>query len=94
MSLPRTVEVNILGRKFNIKTDKEGDYVKDLANKLGAMIDKVKSGNSRVTLEKALVVSSFYLIDENERLKKQIQDLGQEIKRLEQGANILIKPKR
>lgn len=92
MSLPQTVEVVILGRKFNIKTDRDPDYVRKLAQKLEEMVEKIKSGNSRVTFDKALVVACFYLLDENESLKKQIFELGEEIKRLEEGAKLLIKP--
>ena len=92
MSLPQTIEVVISGRKFNIKTDKSPDYVKKLAQKLEEMVEKIKSGNSRVTFDKALIVACFYLLDENESLKKQIFELGEEIKRLEEGAKLLIKP--
>lgn len=92
MSLPQTVEVVISGRKFNIKTDKSPDYVKKLAQRLEEMVEKIKSGNSRVTFDKALIVACFYLLDENESLKKQIFELGEEIKRLEEGAKLLIKP--
>ncbi len=92
MSLPQTVEVVILGRKFNIKTDRDPDYVRKLAQKLEEMIEKIKSGNSRITFDKAMVVACFYLLDENESLKKQIFELGEEIKRLEEGAKLLIKP--
>jgi len=92
VSLPQTIEVVISGRKFNIKTDKSPDYVKKLAQKLEEMVEKIKSGNSRVTFDKALIVACFYLLDENESLKKQIFELGEEIKRLEEGAKLLIKP--
>jgi len=44
------------------------------------------------TFDKALIVACFYLLDENESLKKQIFELGEEIKRLEEGAKLLIKP--
>ncbi len=90
MSLPETVEVSIAGRKFNIKTDRDPEYVKELAQKLESMVERIKSGNSKITLEKALVVVCFYLLDENESMKKQIQDLGNEIKRLEEGAKLLV----
>ncbi len=90
MSLPETVEVSIAGRKFNIKTDRDPEYVKELAHRLESMVERIKSGNSKITLEKALVVVCFYLLDENESMKKQIQDLGNEIKRLEEGAKLLI----
>ena len=90
MSLPNTVEVIISGRKFNIKTDKDPEYVKKLAQRLEVMVEKIKAGNSRVTFDKALVVACFYLLDENEALKSQIKELGQEIKRLEEGAKLLI----
>ncbi len=92
MSLPQTVEVAILGRKFSIKTDKDPEYVRKLAYRLEEMVGKIKSGNSRVTFDKALVVACFYLLDENESLKEQIFELGEEIKRLEEGAKLLIKP--
>ena len=90
MSLPQTVEVVICGRKFNIKTDKDPEYVKYLAQKLDNMVERIKAGNSRLTFDKALVVACFYLLDENEQLKKQIKELGEEIKRLEEGAKLLI----
>jgi cell division protein ZapA len=90
VSLPETVEVVISGRKFNIKTDKDPDYVRELASKLDSMVERIKSNNSKVTLEKALVVVCFYLLDENESMKKQIQELGEEIRRLEEGAKLLI----
>lgn len=90
VSLPQTVEVVIAGRKFNIKTDKDPEYVKHLAQRLESMVERIKTGNSKVTLEKALVVACFYLLDENELLKKQIQELGEEIKRLEEGAHKLL----
>jgi len=94
VSLPQTVEVVISGRKFNIKTDRDPEYVKKLAQKLEEMVEKIKSGNSRVTFDKALVVACFYLLDENESLRKQIFELGEEIKRLEEGAKLLINPKK
>jgi len=90
VSLPNTVEVIISGRKFTIKTDKDPDYVKSLAQRLEVMIEKIKAGNSRVTFDKALIVACFYLLDENESLKGQIRELGEEIKRLEEGAKLLV----
>jgi cell division protein ZapA (FtsZ GTPase activity inhibitor) len=90
LSLPQTVEVVINGRKFNIKTDKDPEYVKGLARKIESMVERIKSGNSRITFDKALVVACFYLLDENESLKKQIRELGDEIKRLEEGAKLLV----
>ncbi|ADU97169.1 cell division protein ZapA [Thermovibrio ammonificans] len=90
MSLPQTVEVVISGRKFNIKTDRDPEYVKKLAQKIESMVERIRQGNSRVTFDKALVVACFYLLDENEALKTQIKELGEEIKRLEEGAKLLI----
>jgi cell division protein ZapA len=85
---PGTVEVVIGGRKFYIKSDKNPEYVLELAEKIQNLISKIKSGNSRITLDKALVLACFYLLDENETLKNQIKELGEEIKRLEEGAKI------
>ncbi len=90
MSLPTALEVSICGRKYTIKTDKDPEYVKKLASRLEVMVEKIKTGNSRVTFDKALVVACFYLLDENELLKEQIKELGKEIKRLEEGAKLLI----
>ncbi len=80
----------ISGRKFNIKTDRDPEYVKKLAQKIESMVERIRQGNSRVTFDKALVVACFYLLDENEALKTQIKELGEEIKRLEEGAKLLI----
>ena len=93
-NLPNTLEVTISGRKFSIRTDKDSDYVKFLASRIESIVEKIKSGNSRVTFEKALLITCFYLLDENENLKEQIKDLGYEIKRLEEGAKILINSKK
>jgi len=82
--------VVISGRKFNIKTDRDPEYVKKLAQKIESMVERIRQGNSRVTFDKALVVACFYLLDENEALKTQIKELGEEIKRLEEGAKLLI----
>jgi len=90
VSLPNTVDVVIAGRKFTIRTDKEPEYVKKLASRLEVMVEKIKAGNSRVSFDKALVVACFYLLDENEALKSQIKELGEEIKKLEEGAKLLI----
>ncbi len=94
MGLPNTVEVVILGRKFNIKTDRDPEYVKKLAQRLEVMVERIKAGNSRVTFDKALLLACFYLLDENEELKSQIKELGQEIKRLEEGTKLLITSKK
>jgi len=94
VSLPETVEVVISGRKFNIKTDKDPEYVKHLSHRLETIVERIRAGNSRVTFDKALVVACFYILDENESLKKQIQELGEEIKRLEEGAKLLISKKK
>lgn len=94
MSLPGTVEVTISGRKFNIKTDRDPEYVKHLAQRLESMVEKIKTGNSKVTFDKALIVVCFYILDENESLKGQIQELGKEVKRLEEGAKLLINTKK
>jgi cell division protein ZapA len=92
VGFPQTVEVTIAGRKFNIKTDKDPDYVRRLARRLEAMVSKVKATNSKVTLEKALVLACFYLLDESEHMKKQVQELGEELRRLEKGASKLLVP--
>jgi len=94
VSLPQTVEVSINGRKFRIKTDKDAEYVKNLAKKIESMVEKIKAGNNKITFEKALVVTCFYLVDENETLKEQIIELGEEIKRLEKGAKLLTATKK
>ena len=94
MSLPETVEVIICGRKFNIKTDKEPAYVKQLAGRLESIIEKIRAGNSRITFDRALIIACFYILDENESFKRQIKELGEEVKHLEKGAKLLINTKK
>jgi len=69
VGLPNTVEISINGRKFNIKTDKEPEYVKKLASELEHMIEKIRAGNSKITFDRALVVACLYLLDEREQLR-------------------------
>jgi len=59
------------------------------------MIERIRSANTKITYDKALVIACLYLLDENEMLREQIRELGLEIQRLhEEGAKILINSKK
>ena len=75
----RSVEVQILGQSYSIKTDEDDAYVKDLAKYVDEKLKEIYSVAPNVTQTKATVMAAFGIADELFKLRMQQEDLDRVI---------------
>lgn len=75
----RSVEVQILGQSYSIKTDEDDAYVKDLAKYVDEKLKEIYSVAPNVTQTKAMVMAAFGIADELFKLRMQQEDLDRVI---------------
>ena len=71
----RSVEVQILGQSYSIKTDEEDEYIKSLARYVDQKLKEIYSVAPNVSQGKASVMAAFGIADELFKLKMEQQDL-------------------
>lgn len=75
----KKVSVFVAGQRFNIITDQEEKYVRELASRIDARISSVSiSGN--LTRESAAVLTALDLADDGEQSKREIAEIREQIK--------------
>ncbi len=71
----RSVEVQILGQSYSIKTDEEEDYIKTLAKYIDEKLKEIYSVVPNITQTKATVMAAFGIADELFKIKMQQENL-------------------
>lgn len=75
----KKVSVFVAGQRFNILTDQEEKYVRELASRVDARIASTSvSGN--MTRESAAVLTALDLADDGEQLKREIAGIREQVK--------------
>lgn len=75
----RSVEVEILGQKYSIKTDEDEAYIKRLAEYIDKKLKEIYSVAPGVSQSKATIMAAFSIADELFRLKMKQEDLDRMI---------------
>lgn len=57
-------DINVLGYKLTISTDKEEKYVKELSSHLNKKLSEIKRGNSSIATMDLLILTALSLVDE------------------------------
>ncbi len=71
----RSVEVQILGQSYSIKTDEDEDYVKSLAGYIDEKLKEIYSVAPNVNQTKATVMVAFGIADELFKLRMERENL-------------------
>ena len=70
-----SVEVQILGQAYSIKTDEDEVYIKTLANYIDRKLKEIYSVAPNITQSKASVMAAFGIADELFKLRIEQEDL-------------------
>jgi len=70
-----SVEVQILGQSYSIKTDEDEIYIKSLASYIDQKLKEIYSVAPNITQAKATVMAAFGIADELFKLKLEQEDL-------------------
>lgn len=70
-----SVEVQILGQSYSIKTDEDEVYIKSLANYIDQKLKEIYSVAPNITQSKATVMAAFGIADELFKLRTEQEDL-------------------
>jgi cell division protein ZapA len=71
----RSVEVQILGQSYSIKTDEEEEYIKTLAKYIDEKLKEIYNIVPSITQTKATVMAAFGIADELFKIKMQQENL-------------------
>jgi len=71
----RSVEVQILGQSYSIKTDEEEEYIKTLAKYIDEKLKEIYNIVPSITQTKATVMAAFGIADELFKIKIQQENL-------------------
>ncbi len=70
-----SVEVQILGQSYSIKTDEDENYVKSLAGYIDEKLKEIYNVAPNVNQTKAMVMAAFGIADELFRLRMERENL-------------------
>jgi cell division protein ZapA len=71
----RSVEVQILGQSYSIKTDEEEQYIKTLARYIDEKLKEIYNVVPSITQTKATVMAAFGIADELFKIRMQQENL-------------------
>jgi cell division protein ZapA len=75
----RSVEVQILGQSYSIKTDEDEAYIKSLAKYVDEKLKEIYSAVPNVSQTKATVMAAFGIADELFKLRMERENLDRMI---------------
>ncbi len=71
----RSVEVQILGQSYSIKTDEDDEYIRSLARYVDEKLKEIYSVAPNVNQGKAAVMAAFGIADELFKVRMEQKDL-------------------
>lgn len=86
----RSVEVQILGQSYSIKTDEDDAYIKALAKYVDEKLKEIYSAAPNVSQAKASVMAAFGIADELFKLRMQQEDIDRMIEEKTRMLSVLI----
>jgi len=85
-----SVDVYILGQKYTIKGEETPEYIKQLADFVDSKLKEVCSNTPNLTPLKAAILASLNIADELHRLKKEYNTVSNNIKSIDDKADIIL----
>ncbi len=82
MEKKETLRIDILGSSFNIQTDEDPEYLKDLINYLESKLEEIKRSVSTGDNLKLSILTSLLLCDELFKERKQKNPENEEVARI------------
>lgn len=73
------IEIIIVDKKYNVKTDESPDYVKKIESVLNEQINLIAAQNKRFNDIDKLILSSFVIVDKYIKLSNEVKDYKNEI---------------
>ena len=86
----RSVEVQILGQSYSIKTDEDDAYIKALARYVDEKLKEIYTAAPNVSQAKASVMAAFGIADELFKLRMQQEDIDRMIEEKTRMLSVLI----
>lgn len=71
----RSIEVQILGQSYSIKTDEDEEYIRSLARYIDDKLKEIFNALPNISQSKATVMAAFGIADELFKLKMKQEDL-------------------
>lgn len=75
----KRISVFVAGQRFNILTEQDEKYVRELASRIDAMITSTSISGS-MTRESAAVLTALDLADDGEQIKREIAEIREQVK--------------
>ncbi len=69
----KVFEINVLGYRLTISTDKDEEYVKELSSYLSSRLKEMKKGSKAVSNMDILILTSLSLVDEIKEKEKNLE---------------------
>jgi cell division protein ZapA (FtsZ GTPase activity inhibitor) len=80
--MKKVFDINILGYKLSISTDKDEIYVKELTSYLNGKLREIKRDNKTITNMDQLILTSLTIADEMLIIKRELEDTRGKVKKL------------
>jgi cell division protein ZapA len=71
----RSVEVQILGQGYSIRTDEDEEYIKSLARYIDEKLKEIYNAAPNINQARAMVMTAFGITDELFKLRIELQHL-------------------
>jgi cell division protein ZapA len=75
----QSVEVEILGQRYSIKTDEEEAYIKRVAEYIDKKLKEIYAAAPNISQSKAMIMTLFSITDELFRLRMKQEDIDRMI---------------
>jgi len=71
----RSVEIQILGQGYTIRTDEDEEYIKSLAKYIDEKLKEIYNAAPNISQARAMVMTAFGITDELFKLRMELQHL-------------------
>lgn len=71
----RSIEVQILGQGYTIRTDEDEEYIKSLAKYIDEKLKEIYNAAPNINQARAMVMTAFGITDELFKLRMELQHL-------------------
>lgn len=81
------VEVEILGNKYNLRTDSDPNYIKEIADYLTEKLKEISQGSTVASTSDISILAALNITDELFKLRKSV---NRDFKKLYEKTNLLV----
>ncbi len=81
--MKKVIDINILGYKLSISTDKDERYVEELTSYLNGKLREIKQDNKTITNMDQLILTSLTIADEMLIMRRELENTKGKVKELD-----------